>query len=87
MTLPMRVEGIIRNFLQEEDEHKVISKYCCPPLPLYDTSLAVPLEGGTQADLDTFINFWKRCDFKHIFGMWFCTAPLSDTALCSVHCD
>ena len=76
MTLPMRVEGIIRNFLQEEDEHKVISKYCCPPLPLYDTSLAVPLEGGTQADLDTFINFWKRCDFKHIFGMCTHNAPL-----------
>ena len=68
MELHMRVEGMIRNFLQEEDEHKVISKYCCPPLPLYDTSTATPLEGQTQAELDTFIMFWKRCDFKHVFG-------------------
>jgi hypothetical protein len=60
--------GIIRNFLQEEDEHKVISKCCCPPLPLYDTSLATPLEGSTQEVLDAFILFWKRIDLKHVYG-------------------
>ena len=33
MTLPMRVEGIIRNFLQEEDEHKV----CASPIISHDS--------------------------------------------------
>ncbi len=68
MSLADRVEGIIRNFLQEEDEHKVISKYCYPPLPRYDTSLAQPLEGESQADLNTFIMFWNQMDLSHVYG-------------------
>ena len=67
MELWMRVEGIVRNFLQEEDEHKVVSKYVCPPLPLYDYTTAEPIEGD-QATLDTMVGFWKKMDMKHVFG-------------------
>ena len=68
MTLANRVEGIIRNFLQEEDEHKVISKYCYPPLPRFDPTTAASLEGESPQDLQTFISFWKNVDLSHIYG-------------------
>jgi hypothetical protein len=68
MTLPMRVEGIICNFLQEEDEHKVISKCCYPPLPRYDPRNAVPLEGETKGDLRSFLIYWAKMDLSHIYG-------------------
>ena len=68
MTLANRVEAIIRNFLQEEDEHKVISKYCYPPLPRYNTSLAKPLEGESPADFKSFLMFWGQMDLSHVYG-------------------
>ena len=68
MSLAQRIEGVIRNFLQEEDEHKVISKYCYPPLPRYDTSTATPLEGESRADFETFVGFWGLMDLSHVYG-------------------
>ena len=56
MSLADKVEGIIRNFLQEQDEHKIISKCCYPPLPRYDPATAAPLEGESSSDLKTFVS-------------------------------
>ena len=68
MTLANRVEGIIRNFLQDEDEHKVISKYCCPPLALYDYMSASPLPEEDANMLKHFKMVWSKMDLKHVFG-------------------
>ena len=38
MTLEQRVAGIIANYLQEKDEHKVISDCLYPPLERYDVA-------------------------------------------------
>jgi hypothetical protein len=68
MSLADRVEGIIQNFLQDEDEHRVISKYCCPPLPRYDCETAKINDGEDKKLFARVKQVWSQMDLKHVYG-------------------
>ena len=68
MPLSERVLGMIANYLQEKDEHKVISDCLYPPLPRYDASSATQLEGESRNDFNSFKATWSQMDLTHVYG-------------------
>ena len=73
MTLPMRVEGLIANYLKGEgpgwgDEHDVITKAVVEPILRFDTSYAVPSGGQPKEEFDMALDVWNKMDLGYVHG-------------------
>ena len=68
MSLAQRFAGIVDNYLQEKDEHAVITEAVVPPLEKFDVTSIQPCKGQSPADHQKFIATWQKMDVSHVFG-------------------
>ena len=74
MDLPMKVEGLISNYLRGEDEakwgseHDVVTKAVVEPIMRFDPSYSQPTGGQPKDEYVEALDTWNKMDLGHIYG-------------------
>jgi len=68
MSLAQRVQGAISNYLNEKDEHTVITDAVVAPVLRFDPKYSVPSGGQPIDEFDQALTTWNKMDLQHLYG-------------------